>query len=79
MFGGGIGKVAPDLAPAAGAIGILDPDEDRDPLGHGAEGGANRLLDGRAEDVGFDARECRPAHCLMVLPSPGFAPMIRKV
>ena len=57
MLGAGGREVAPDLAPAARAVGILDPHEHRDALGHGAERGADRLLDRRAEDVRFDAGE----------------------
>ena len=57
MLGTGRRKVAPDLAPAARAVGILDPHEDGDALDHGAEGGADRLCDRGAEDVGFDAGE----------------------
>jgi hypothetical protein len=59
MLGAGIGEVAPDLAPAARPVGILDPDEHSNPFGHGAERGENRFLDGRAEDMGFDTGERR--------------------
>jgi hypothetical protein len=79
MFGGGVGKIAPDLTPAPGAVGILGTHEHGDALGHGAEGGADRLRDGRAEDVGFDAGEGRPAHFLMFLPDLGFSPMEREL
>ena len=55
MLGGRIGKVAPDFAPAARAVGILDAHEDGDALRHRPEGRADRLLDGGTEDVGFGA------------------------
>jgi len=79
MFGGGIGEIAPDFTPAPGAVGILDAHEHGRPFGHGAEGGADRFLDWRTEDVGFDAGEGCPTHCLMFLPSPGFSPVMREV
>jgi hypothetical protein len=64
MLGAGGREVRPDLAPAACAVGVLDLDEHRDPLGHGAEGGADRFLDRGAENVGFDPGEGRGWHLL---------------
>src|SRR5262249_23675469 len=49
---------------AARAVGILDAYEHRGALGHGAERGADRLLDGRAKDMRFDSRQARRAHLL---------------
>lgn len=49
-------KVAPDFAPAGGAVAVFHAHEDGRPVMHGAEGGAHGRGDRAAEHEGLDAR-----------------------
>ena len=47
--------VGEDLAPAMGAVPVLQPEEDGRPVAHHAEGGRDRHLDRLTEDMRLDA------------------------
>ncbi len=51
MLGADIGEIAPDLAPAPGALPVLDLDQHRGAVAHGAERGRHRLFQRGAVDA----------------------------
>src|SRR3546814_7980198 len=55
MLRAAAGEVAPDLAPALGAVGIAQAQHHRGPVAHRAKGGAHRDIDLCPQDEGVDA------------------------
>ena len=53
MLGPDNGKIAPDLAPPVGAIGIFQPNQHRRPIMHSPERRPNGNIDGGSEYKGF--------------------------
>src|SRR5699024_12163596 len=51
-------KIAPDLAPAADAISILEAKNDSRTIAHDTKGCAHRLFDGCAQNKRVDAAHC---------------------